>query len=144
MSYKNIRISLIDKHNTNFEILLSSEEKTHFINYIKEYFGEIEFLPSIKEPAAIEKIILQSQEYFRIEDIKKRLRKREIIKARYFTMYYLNKERRVDLNRVSMALKYKHHSSVIHGINSIQDDFDTNPDFYNEYLAFTNHLKNLK
>lgn len=144
MKSKDIRITLVDNKNNNFEVMLSADDKAHFINYVNEYFGEIEFLPKIKEVATIEKIVHQSQEYFKLENIKKRNRKPELVKARFFIMYYLNKERRVDLNRVSIALEYRHHSSVLHGVNALQNDFDTNPDIYNEYLAFTNYLKNLK
>lgn len=66
--------------------------------------------------------------YYKIkkEDIKSESRKKNIAEPRQVCMYLLKKHSKLNLNEIASLLNKKDHTTVIHGINKIEENLLTN------------------
>lgn len=53
-------------------------------------------------------------------------------------MYLLKKQTALSIKKIGRLL-CRDHSSVVHGVQSIQNRMDTEPDIYNEVMALLNY-----
>ena len=66
------------------------------------------------------------------EDITSKKRTSEIVVPRQVVMYLCREMTDVSLKNIAKVLDKKDHSTIINGINKIQEEINSNPDFANQ------------
>jgi len=93
-----------------------------------------------------DKVIRLSAKYFKLlpQQVISECRRRDIVEARFFIMNFLRTEKQATLQAIADNLsgKGKHHSSVIHGLRTLQDWCSTDQkmkDRLNKYIDYMNN-----
>jgi chromosomal replication initiator protein len=74
------------------------------------------------------------------QQIKGRLRKREIVLPRQVIMYLADKHIRMPASRIGRCMGGRDHSTVIHSLRLITDKIEQDKDFCNEIQAIEQEL----
>jgi chromosomal replication initiator protein len=81
--------------------------------------------------------------YYKISPLKisEKTNKREIVKARQIAMYFLDKYTKMSLAAIGEKLGGKNHSTVIYGIQTVEDLIYSDKDFKQQIAEIENDLK---
>jgi chromosomal replication initiator protein len=76
-----------------------------------------------------EKVIKLSADFFNLatQQVLSKSRRMDIVDARRHIMYYLRNERGIMLKKIGVLLAGKDHTTVIHGLTSLRNLCDTEP-----------------
>lgn len=82
-------------------------------------------------------------EYLKIPEdlVRERTRKREVVQARQVAMYYSKQLTRHSLKTIGLHFGGRDHSTVIHAVQSVEDQIDTDPSFREMVGAIAKRLQ---
>ena len=83
-----------------------------------------------------DKIIYIVSNYFNVslEDIKSRSRKRDLVNARFFIIYYLRKCCNMRYSKIGKIFN-RDHSTAIHAYNQVMNLIEYDEEFRNDFIA---------
>lgn len=128
-----VLISLIAHASLNREEISLSLAKTIMKNIVKDIETEV----------SIDFIQKSCSEYYgiKVEDLKAKTRKKEIVIARQVAMYFSKEFTNHSLKSIGYHFGGRDHSTVIHAVQSVNDLIETDPSFKN---AITEQKKQFK
>ncbi len=128
-----VLISLIAHASLNREEISLSLAKTIMKNIVKDIETEV----------SIDFIQKSCSDYYgiKVEDLKAKTRKKEIVIARQVAMYFSKEFTNHSLKSIGYHFGGRDHSTVIHAVQSVNDLIETDPSFKN---AITEQKKQFK
>ena len=96
-----------------------------------------------KKGMSIDIMLLRTAEFFDVttDQLMSKCRKRHLVEARFFFFYYGHKIEGKTLLSLGMAAGNRDHTTAIHGINTLQDLFDTDGIYRNRWVKFIEFMK---
>lgn len=107
---------------------------------------DILFVLEYKTNPAMEDVLAKAIEYFENqigligEKIPSITRKREYVEARHFIMNYSYKRFHYALKEIGEVLSGRDHTTVIHGIQTLNDLCDTDLNYKKKYQHFSTYM----
>lgn len=82
-------------------------------------------------------------EYFNLqyERVFLKSRKREIVTVRHLSMYFIREYTKIPLSSIGFFFKGLDHTTVIHGINTVNDLKDTDMDYRNDFYKISELIR---